>query len=899
MIIEEDEYIAHYGIKRKSGRYPWGSGETPYQRSLDFQSYIQKLKDEGLSDVEIARGINVAVNDIRAPFTTTDLRATKAISKAEIKREQVISAQKLKDKGWSNTAIAKHMGTNESNIRNWLQPGADYKQEQLDTVCDALKKSIAITGTLDVSKGVEHHLGVSRTTLDTAIAMLKSEGYEEIMVQVPQLGTKDKTTTKTLSVEGTKYRDISSDLSKIGTVVSFSEDNGRTMLNIHEPMSIDSKRISVKYGNEGGKEADGVIYVRPGVEDISLGGSRYAQVRIMVDGTHYLKGMAIYKDDLPKGVDLQFNTDKDPTGNKLDAMKKLHDDPDNPFKSTVRQIIRKNADGTETLTSAMNILGSKETSGIEGGWEEWSNTLASQMLSKQSTDLAKTQLEVAYSRRAAELETILALNNPVVKKQLLGSFADSADSAAVSLKAAAMPRQATKVILPISSLKDNEIYAPTFKHGEEVVLIRYPHGGIFEIPNLVVTHTNKDGKKLLGNSIDAVGINANVAQKLSGADFDGDTVVVIPNNQGAIKTAPILNGLKTFDPHRQYAGYPGMRTMTNKETQIQMGMVSNLITDMTLRGAPTDELVRAVRHSMVVIDAEKHKLDWKRSEEENSIKELRKRYQGKSQGGASTIISRAKKKVDTDIPAKLRGYSEEGGPIDLETGKKNYREPETYVSKDGITITKTRKEHMMNLTDDARSLMSSSPTVMETIYADHANKLKVLANQARKEYINSPSLKQSPSAKQVYSSEAASLKAKLKLTERHAPLERAAQVIANETARLKIADTPGLTSDEIKKIKHQALARARGRLFPDGAPRIDITPREWEAIQAGAISNHMLEDILKKADLDQVKKLATPQQSKVSSSMIARARSMLKLGYSWDEISDALGVSVSALSKNM
>lgn len=898
MIIEEDEYIAHYGIKRKSGRYPWGSGETPYQRSLDFQSYIQKLKDEGLSDVEIARGINVAVNDIRAPFTTTDLRATKAISKAEIKREQVISAQKLKDKGWSNTAIAKHMGTNESNIRNWLQPGADYKQEQLDTVCDALKKSIAITGTLDVSKGVEHHLGVSRTTLDTAIAMLKSEGYEEIMVQVPQLGTKDKTTTKTLSVEGTKYRDISSDLSKIGTVTSFSEDNGRTMLNIHEPMSIDSKRISVKYGNEGGKEADGVIYVRPGVEDISLGGSRYAQVRIMVDGTHYLKGMAIYKDDLPKGVDLQFNTDKDPTGNKLDAMKKLHDDPDNPFKSTVRQIIRKNADGTETLTSAMNILGSKETAGIEGGWEEWSNTLASQMLSKQSTDLAKTQLEVAYSRKAAELETILALNNPVVKKQLLGSFADSADSAAVSLKAAAMPRQATKVILPISSLKDNEIYAPTFKHGEEVVLIRYPHGGIFEIPNLVVTHTNKDGKKLLGNSIDAVGINANVAQKLSGADFDGDTVVVIPNNKGAIKTAPILNGLKTFDPHRQYAGYPDMRTMTSKETQIQMGMVSNLITDMTLRGAPTDELVRAVRHSMVVIDAEKHKLDWKRSEEENSIKELRKRYQGKTQGGASTIISRAKKKVDTDVPAKLRGYSE-GGPIDPETGKKIYREPETYVSKDGTTVTKTRKEHMMNLTDDARTLLSSSPTVMETIYADHANKLKALANQARKEYINTPPLKQSPSAKQVYSSEAASLKAKLKLTERHAPLERAAQVIANETARLKIADTPGLTSDEIKKIKHQALARARGRLFPDGAPRIDITPREWEAIQAGAISNHMLEDILKKADLDQVKKLATPQQSKVSSSMIARARSMLKIGYSWDEISDALGVSVSALSKNM
>jgi hypothetical protein len=65
---------------------------------------------------------------------------------------------------------------------------------------------------------------------------------------------------------------------------------------------------------------------------ISLGRSSYAQVRISVDGTHYLKGMAVYKDDLPAGTDLVFNTNKSKVGNsKHDVMKKQDDDPERPF----------------------------------------------------------------------------------------------------------------------------------------------------------------------------------------------------------------------------------------------------------------------------------------------------------------------------------------------------------------------------------------------------------------------------------------------------------------------------------------------------------------------------------------------------------------------------------------
>lgn len=59
----------------------------------------------------------------------------------------------------------------------------------------------------------------------------------------------------------------------------------------------------------------------------------------------------------------------------------------------------------------------------------------------------------------------------------------------------------------------------------------------------------------------------------------------------------------------------------------QLDVVSNLITDMTIKGATDEELCRAVKHSMVVIDAVKHKLGYKQSEIDNDIESLKKKYQ--------------------------------------------------------------------------------------------------------------------------------------------------------------------------------------------------------------------------------------------------------------------------------
>lgn len=883
MELNEEDYLAHYGILRKSGRYPWGSGATQEERNRTFLSTIEDLRvNHKLSDTEIARGFGM---------TTTQLRASRSIAKNAEKQGQINMAQRLKDKGYSNVAIGQRMELNESSVRALLAPGAKDKADILETTSNMLKDAVEEKHYVDIGSGVEHHLGVSSTKLSTAVARLQEEGYTVHYVKVEQLGTGQQTTIKVLARPDTPYSEVYRNRDNIKQVTSYSEDGGRTYNRIQPPISIDSKRVSVRYANEGGADADGVIYVRPGVKDVSLGASRYAQVRVAVDGTHYLKGMAMYKDDLPAGTDLQFNTNKKETGNKLDAMKPMKDDPDNPFGASIsRQIGEDGPDGKKRVTSVMNIVNE------EGDWENWSRSLSSQMLSKQSPALAKTQLDMTLSRKKNELEEIQALDNPAVKRKLLESYADDADSSAVHLKAAALPRQGSHVILPVNSMKETEVYAPNFRDGERVVLVRYPHGGIFEIPELTVNNRHPEAKKLLGNAKDAIGIHSKVAERLSGADFDGDTVLVIPNNSRKVKTEPALEGLKGFDPQRAYPGYEGMTKMSARTKAIEMGIISNLITDMTIRGATSAEKAQAVRHSMVVIDAEKHGLDWKRSATDNGISRLKEKYQGRKNAGASTVISRASAEVR--VPERKARPAAEGGPIDRVTGKKVFEETgNTYTNRAGKTVVKTVQSKKLAETDDAHTLSSGTP--IEKIYADHSNKLKDLANQARLEAINTKTTPYSPAAKVKYADQVKTLEAKLNLALRNSPLERQAQVIANSVVTQKRNANPDMEPSEIKKLKAQALTEARNRTGAKKT-RIEISDDEWTAIQAGAISTNRLHQILNNADLDKVKQLATPKsRDKLNSGKVNQAIAMLRNGYTQAEVADQLGVSVSTLKRNL
>lgn len=899
--------LYHYGMPRRSGRYPWGSGEDPYQRTGDFLSRVDQLRKENFTftdengkvwtgDTAIAKSMGISTSQFRAEIGN---------AKDERRMLSVARAKSLKEDGLNPTEIGREMGVNESTVRSWLNQDAELRMNQARQTAEFLKKQVEEKGMIDVGTGVERELGISKEKLKQALYLLEQEGYPVHGGGVPQVTNPGKQTNlKVLCPPGTEHKEIYN-FENINSVVDYiSYDGGETFKkSFVYPESMDSSRLKIRYAEDGGIHKDGVIEIRRGVDDLSLGKSHYAQVRIMVDNDRYLKGMAVYSDDMPDGIDVIFNTNKTKDVAMRDVLKKIKNDPDNPFGSLIKehggQSYYIDKDGKEKLS-----LINKRAE--EGDWGEWADKLPSQFLSKQSLQLAKKQLGLAAADKVAEFDEICALNNPTVKKALLQSFSDDCDAAAVHLKAAALPRQKYQVILPITSLKDTEVYAPNYKNGEQVALIRYPHGGTFEIPILTVNNKHAAAKRILGNALDAIGINSSVAERLSGADFDGDTVMVIPTG-GKIKITSTnkLKGLDGFDPKAEYPAREGMKLMKN--TQTEMGKISNLITDMTLLGATSDELARAVRHSMVVIDAEKHKLDYKKSEIDNDIASLKKKYQAHDDddkyGGAATLISRAKSETSV---AKRQGSPD----IDPDTGKLSWKTADDLY----YTVTKTNKKTgevtteqkmrtqpstKMAETDDARTLISKANTPMENAYADYANKMKSLANQARKVMVNTGKIEYSASAKAAYQKEVDSLEAKLNVALKNAPRERQAQVMANAVVTAKKQSNPDMTPGEIKKEGQRALTAARAKV---GAKRetIKITDKEWEAIQSGAISENKLTQIINNADMDVLKKYATPRATTtLSPAKLKKITSMNASGYSLAEIAEALGVSTSTVSKHL
>ena len=893
-----EDILMHYGVKRRSGRYPWGSGDNPYQHSGDFLSRVNELKGQGLTEKQICEALGM---------TTTDYRMQVRVANHERRALEADRARSLREDGLSLNQIAEKMGyANDSSIRSLLNESTAASKNAARATAEKLKQELEEKGVLDVGAGVERELGVSQNTLKEALFILETEGYKHFGVGMPQVTNRGKQTNMEIIAKSDKeinelQRDIYNKPDLIKSVGDYySTDGGKTFNKVEYPASIDSNRVHVRYGDEGGSAKDGVIEIRRGVEDLDLGNSHYAQVRILVDGTHYLKGMAMYSDDMPDGADIVFNTNKKSGTPKDSVMKSIKEDPDNPFGATIKangQSKYIGKDGKEHL-SAINKI--KE----EGDWDKMSKNLSSQFLSKQPVSLIKKQLDLTYKDYAAELDEILSYTNPTVKKKLLQDFADTCDGAVVHLKAAALPRQSTQVILPVTALKDNEVYAPSYRNGETVALVRYPHGGTFEIPVLKVNNRNQSAISILGKDIqDAIGINPKVAERLSGADFDGDQVVVIPTGgRVKIKSTPPLKDLEGFDPKIQYSteGKTGVKLMTKSETQKQMGIVSNLITDMTLQGAPDSEIARAVKHSMVVIDAEKHKLDYKQSEKDNGIAELKKKYQGYTlsdgteKGGASTLLSRRKQDIRVD---ERQG----SGRIDPDTGKVTYKESgRTYVDKKTGKVTKaTTKVKLLSEVDDLRTL--STGTQAENAYADYGNRMKALANRARKEYLATGRLQYDSNAAQTYNNEVASLNHKLNTAAKNAPRERLAQTIANSQVKAKQQDNPDMDKKELKKASQIAITNARASVGASGKEtRITITDKEWEAIQAGAISDSKLTQILRYADMDAVRQRATPRSTgHLSEAKVGRMQAMVASGFTISEIADALGVSRSTVSNYM
>lgn len=892
MDLVEEDILMHYGVKRRSGRYPWGSGDNPYQHGGDFLARVEELQRLGKTEKQIADELHLS---------TTDLRMQVRVAKHERRALQADRARSLREDGKTLDEIASILGyANDSSVRALLNENTAANKNKAQATAEILKKELAEKGAIDVGTGVERQLGVSTGVLQEALFILETEGYNRYGVGVPQVNDpKKRTITPVISVPEIDQREVYQNLDLVKSVGDYhSTDGGESWDKREYPASIDSSRVKILYGDEGGALKDGVIEIRRGVADLDLGDSHYAQVRILVDGTHYLKGMAMYSDDMPDGADIVFNTNKHTGTPKMDVLKKIQDDPDNPFGALIKangQSHYIDADGNEKL-SAINKL--KE----EGDWDKMSKNLSSQFLSKQPIQLIKKQLDLTYADAADEFSEICSLNNPTVKRKLLLDFADECDSAAVHLKAAALPRQSTQVILPLNAMKETEIFAPNYRDGEKVVLIRYPHGGTFEIPELTVNNKNPTAVSVLGKNIrDAVGINPKVAERLSGADFDGDQVVVIPTGgRVKIQSTPALKDLKDFDPKTDYSteGKTGVRLLAKgAATQRQMGEISNLITDMTLKGATEPEIARAVKHSMVVIDAAKHKLDYRQSEKDNGIAELKKKYQGFDDetghhGGASTLLSR--RKQDVEVPER-----QGSGVIDPLTGKVVYKESgRTYVDpRTGKTVAATTKVKRILAVDDVRSM--SSGTLQEEAYADYANKMKDLANKARLEYKATPTLKRSASAAKAFEPEVNRLMAALKVAQLNAPLEREAQRIANARVKAKVQANNITDKDEISKIRRAAISDARNSTGASGKrTRITISDGEWTAIQSGAISDTTLSEILRYAEPKTVRERATPRRTtQLSDARISRIKAMANSGHTNAKIAEALGISTSVVSK--
>ena len=926
-----DDELMHYGVKRRSGRYPWGSGKDPYQRTEDFLARVNELKKSGMTETQIANAIGL---------TTTQLRVQVSLANSERRAILVETAVSLRDKGYSLSEITRQMGfKNDSSVRSLLNEQSSQKMNEAQNIAAAIKKAIDEKGMIDVGAGVERELGCSKEKLQQALYILEREGYPTYGGRLEQVTNKGKfTTLQVICPPGTEHKDIY-DSSKINSIRDYNTGTGEfNVRKMEYPASLDINRLQVRYAEDGGVTKDGTIELRRGCKDLDLGGSHYAQVRILVDGDRYLKGMAVYKDDdnFPPGVDVIFNTNKGKNKSVREVLKEIKkDDPTNPFGATIKENGQyyyddPNGKYVDKTTGKRQSLGLINKKSDEGDWENWADTLPSQFLSKQNMSLIRKQLSLTKADKIAEYDEIMSVTNPTVRKHLLQKFAEDCDGAAVHLKAAALPRQKYQVILPIDSLKDDEVYAPNYKDGEKICLVRYPHGGTFEIPTLTVNNKNKDAIKMIGkNPIDAVCINSNVAERLSGADFDGDFVMCLPTGNGInIKTSKPLKGLEGFDNKKEYPATPNSKRMKKGSVGREMGVISNLITDMTLKGASDEELTRAVKHSMVVIDAYKHELDYKKSERDNNIAALKKAYQKVEDehgnvikiGGASTLISRAKSKTmvekrvgspkintkdkpwyDPNEPEGALLYNRvlnKPGTADYDPSKpaNQYiqRAPQTHKSGKPIL----EKSTAMFEAKDARSLSSGRP--QEELYADYANSMKALANQARKSYASTPRLEYSAEAKKAYGAEHISLTAKLANAEKNAPKERQAQAIASSRVKAQIQANPQLENDNdaLRKLKNNALNQARTEVGAKREP-IVITDKEWEAIQKGAISENTLSSILKYADMDSVRSKATPRQtSTLSPAKINKIQCMRASGYTNQEIAEAIGVSVSTVVKN-
>lgn len=964
-------YISHSGKGhddnppgRGSGRYAWGVGEKPYQHlglpkfTTDFLEDEAKVKEKlganaTRTEVAKAMGMSSGQYDAYRGYAHKELWFAKRAAAIELCKTH------------SQTEVAKILGEkSESNIRTYLNDEIAYRQGRVRNTAAELRKMVdGGDQYVGIGSGVPALMGVPQTTFDSSIKALEVEGYKTHVIELKQINNPANTTKhKVLTKGDVTKRDVYANLDKIKYPGVTSTDKGLNYLGQVKPKSVSSDRIGILYGPDGGTKKDGLIELRRGVPDISMGEQKYAQVRIAVDDKYYLKGMAVYSDKLPKGVDIVFNTNKENTGKKTDAMKKMEIDPktgkvdwENPFKSTIKtgsdlkysSRFYTDKDGKKQQ-SAINIVNEQDE------WSKWAtnDTLPTQFLAKQPPALIQSQLKQVSDSQKARLKDIMSISNNTIKGIMLNNFAESCDKQSVHLKAAGLPRQTASVILPGPNVKEGEVFAPNYKNGEKIALVRYPHGGKFEIPILTVNNNNPMAKKMIGaDSTTAIGIHHTTAEQLSGADFDGDTVTCMPlNSRINIKSQPAVKSLIDFEPKVAYKGFEGMKVISKKDSGTEMGKITNLITDMTMIGAPVSDVVDAVKFSMVAIDAHKHKLNIKQAEKDFHIKELKKKYRGSANAGASTLLSRStsptyildrvEKRVSEMTPAEYKQWKE-GYKIYKNTNKLSRGRDGLYTPRvqevdalslpnTNYTIAKvnklTKDEYNRYLKGDKTVLINKNSQseeakranmksafdltsggskknpgyLPEALYAKHSDELKEMARLARKEARNLPSDVVDLHAKKQYKDEVESIKNKLKTKEINSIKEKQATIDATLAIRENVRTQDYPDKKEYTKMASRVLAASREK-YGKEKYKVSITDKELSAIEAHAITKTDIEKLVMSMDDASLERFQNRIVSKNTKTGLtpgqqALIKSKLKTGmYTQQEIADSFGVSLSTI----
>lgn len=961
---------------------------------------FEALRAKGLSNSEIARQLGVSEGTVRNMVKKAEagqsVRTTKLTNAKDMLRESVNSIDT--DQPFSMIDVGE--GT-----EMYMGFGQDTKNNALI----ALQEEGYVVTTIQVGQVGN---STNKTTVQVLAKVNDPEFVAEYGVSGKMNVKGEVVTAEQNALSKYAYSHLD-EIQPVTSTICENEDGVEVARALEKPKQINIDRVMIAdpldptpsgiFDPTTGKEytmgevnaaKDGTMILRPSAKDLTMtdeGNTKithYAQVRIAcTDGKgidRYCKGMAMYgnEEDFPDGVDIIFYTNpgKVSADGKVYAesvLKKQKKEEMNPFGADLKASGQRHyidSDGNEQL-SAVNIL--RE----EGDWGNYSLSLPSQFLAKQNVPLVKEQLKATVQEKKDYIDTLSKISDPQVRNKLLEDFADSLDSQAIHLNAAGVSEQRTQVILPCTSLRGTEynedgsvkrygeVYAPGYGDGQKVAIIRYPHANICELPILIVNNNNEEGRRTIGFGKDAIGLPKSALEQLSGADTDGDTGTVIPvsmlNNKGlTVDSKAYFKELVGFDAESTWPYVEGVtqkskkwngidkegKTMTKAERGQEMGLVTNLIMDMSTLGDAVshDEHVRAIKYSMVAIDAYKHNIDWRQAKEDLNITGLYSKYSSTSRGGGMTLFTRAKS-MKQDVPEYKEGAyvtdSKTGKTkkllIDPETGEKLFTYTNGTHSKkvgeteDGkgiyddsvrepnkVSVEKLRYAWMQG--KGAASLASDNPSTKEQMYVEYSDTLHALANSVRRmlsddsyhvidsdgktiKKVDSKTYREK--AKQNATEEdadiIASLRAKLEVAKRNAPKERLAQVYANAAIKARLESNPSIKDDDdaLKKLKNAELASARTRTGANGkGTRVVIDKREYEAINSGKVPKTLVADVLKKSDSESLSKCvsnASGTRQVLTASQIARIKAWAASDSRSTpyQMAKSLGVSVSTINK--